>query len=88
MIHALELTVSEDSSLQQLPADVNSLRTRGGLPLGQEPVHEVLPHKTLLVGGEVVLPILDEVRPITFHSGGRERERGRERKEGGRNERE
>ncbi len=60
-------TMSEDSSLQHLPANVDGLRARGGLSLGQYPVNKLLANKALLVAGEVILAVQDKVRPIPSH---------------------
>ena len=61
------LTMSEDTSLQHLPANVDGLGAGGGLPLGQHPVHKVLADEALLEGGEVVLSVLDQVGAISLH---------------------
>ena len=58
----------EDTSFQHLSANVHSLWARGGFSLCEQPVHKLLANEALLVRGEVILAVLDQVRAIPTQS--------------------
>ena len=60
--------MSEDAGIEQLFPNVHGLYPGTGLSPRDEPVDKLSRHKRALVGGEVVLAILDQVGAVIAQS--------------------
>ena len=75
--------MTEDAGIQQLFPNLHGLVPGLSLPLADQPIHELPPNERLLVHGQVILAVLDQVRAVSSRSERREGEgRGRGRGEG------
>ena len=64
-------TVSENTGLQEFPADVDGFRAGGSLSVLYQPVHKLFAYETLFICGEVVFSVLYQLATIPVQPGER-----------------